>query len=86
MYCVRVHRAFEKAWHVYTGTRYNERLRPRRAVKATVDDPSGAVDTVVAGGVVRAAMKDFRRFDNRARVFALEHKVAKLSIVSAYDL
>ena len=51
-----------------------------------MDDPSGAADTLVAGGVVRAAMKDFRRFDNRARVFALEHKVAKLSIVSAYDL
>ena len=51
-----------------------------------MDDPSGAVDTLVAGEVVRAAMKDFRRFDNRSRVFALEHKVAKLSIVSAYDL
>ena len=51
-----------------------------------MDDPSGAVDTLVAGEVVRAAMKDFRRFNNRARVIALEHKIAKLSIMSAYDL
>ena len=86
MYCVRVHRAFVKAWHVCTGTRYNERLRPRRAVKDTVDDPSGAADTLVAGEVVRAATNNFRRFNNGAMAIALGHKIAKLSIVSAYDL